>query len=255
MSPRVAACQVAVDDLSVATNCERVRESVESLDSDVELAVFPECTLTGFVPDQRIEDAALSREGETIATLRSLAREQDTALVVGFVEAGTDALYNATAYIGASGELTVYRKRHLWGGETALLAAGSQQITVETPVGEAGLLTCYDLNFVEESAALAREAVTALLVVGAWPAAYSENWQLLVRARALDGVRWVVGASRTGDRDVPDAPAATFAGRSLVARPDGGVHRALGRDERTLVTELDSDILARQRTLTGVFDE
>ena len=254
MSARVAVCQLVVEDLSVATNYERVRDSVESLDDDVELAVFPEYALTGFVPDQRIAEGALGRESETIANLRALAREQDTALVVGFAEAGPDALYNATAYLGASGELTVYRKRHLWGGEADLLAAGSQHATVETPLGEAGLLTCYDLNFVEESAALAREEVTALLVVGAWPAAYSENWRLLVRARALDGVRWVVGASRTGQRDVPDAPPATFAGRSLVARPDGGVHQALGREERTFVTDLDDDILARQRQMTGVFD-
>jgi len=39
---------------------------------------------------------------------------------------------------------------------------------------------------------------------GAWPGAYSENWTLLVRARALDGVRWTVGAGRTGRRDATD---------------------------------------------------
>ena len=255
MTPRVAVCQFAVAELSVSRNHEHVRESVDSLDDEVELAVFPEYALTGFVPDERIEDAALDREGETVAALRTLAAEQNTALVVGFVETGTDALYNATAYVGTDGELAVYRKRHLWGEERALLAAGSHHTTVETPVGEAGLLTCYDLNFVEESAALAREDLTVLLVVGAWPAAYSENWRLLVRARALDGVRWVVAAGRTGRRDVVDAPPATFAGRSLVARPDGGVHRALGREERTLVTDLDDDILARQRQMTGFFDE
>jgi len=193
------------------------------------------------------------RRRDTDDSLELLGRDP-AEFVVGFLEAA-DSLYNATAYIGADGELTVYRKQHLWGREAELLTPGSQRVTVETPAGTAGLLTCYDLNFVGESAALAREEITALLVVGAWPAAYSENWRLLVRARALDGVRWVVGASRTGKRDVPDAPEATFAGRSMVARPDGGVHRAIGRAERTLVTELDDDILTRQRKLVGVFDE
>jgi predicted amidohydrolase len=255
MDTKVAVCQITVEDLSLATNYERIQETVEALDSDIELAVFPENALTGFVPDQRIEDAAVSRDSEAIANLRSLATEQELALVVGFVEAAGDTLYNATAYIGAGGELTVYRKRHLWGREKELLTAGRKRVTVDTPAGTAGLLTCYDLNFVDESAALAREEITALIVVGAWPAAYSENWRLLVRARALDGVRWVIGASRTGRRDVPDAPEATFAGRSVVARPDGGVHRAIDRAERTLVTELDDDILARQREVVGVFDE
>jgi (R)-amidase len=253
MAPTVAACQLTIADLSVETNAERVCDCVAELEDAVDVAVFPEQTLTGFVPDDRIVDAALPRDSEPITDLQSVADRRDTALVVGFVEADGDDRYNATAYLDRDGERTVYRKRHLWGGERKWLTPGEELVTVDTPVGEAGLLTCYDLNFVDDSAALAREEVTALLVVGAWPAAYSENWRLLCRARALDGVRWVVAAGRTGERDVPDARTATYAGRSLVARPDGGVHRALDRQPGTLVAHLDPATLATQRELIGVF--
>jgi predicted amidohydrolase len=255
MNTRVAVCQIAVEDLSPRTNYERIQQEVGSLKDDVELAVFPEYALTGFVPDRRIKNVAVNRDSELIGKIRSLASEHDVAIVFGFIEATENTHYNATAYAEPEGDLTIYHKRHLWGREAEFLTAGSQHTTVETPLGRAGLLTCYDLNFVEDSATFTREEITALLVVGAWPAAYSENWRLLVRARALDGVRWVVGASRTGTRDLPSAPKREYAGRSVVARPDGGVHRALGRQERTLVTELDADVLTDQRELVGIFDD
>lgn len=253
MQPTVAVCQLALEELAVETNLTTVRDHVADFDEDVDLAVFPEHTLTGFVADERIEAAALARDSEPIAAVSSLAERQEVALVVGFVEAAGGQFYNAVAYVDPSGEMTVYRKRHLWEGEADVLASGDELVTVETPVGTAGLLTCYDLNFVADSAALARADVTALLVAGAWPAAYSENWRLLLRARALDGVRWAIGANRTGRRDVCDARTMTYGGRSMVARPDGGVHAALDRRERTLVTELDPAVLEAQRELIGVF--
>ncbi|MCU4924594.1 carbon-nitrogen hydrolase family protein [Halobacteria archaeon AArc-dxtr1] len=255
MEPTVAVCQLELTDLATEANLTRVRKCVDSLEDDVDLAVFPEYTLTGFVADEPLETTALARESAPINSLRSIADHRNLALVVGFVEAAGDEFYNATAYIGPDGELTVYRKRHLWGTERSVLTPGSDLVTVETPIGTAGLLTCYDLNFVADSASLACEDVTALVVVGAWPAAYSENWRLLLRARALDGVRWAIGANRTGTSETGDSRSKRYGGRSLIARPDGGIHHALDRQERTFITDLDPTILTAQRELTGVFDE
>lgn len=257
----VAACQLAVEDLDVETNLARVRERTAGLDDAVEVAVFPEQTLTGFVGDDRIYDAAVRTDGPVVDDLRDLAAAEGLSLLVGYVEDGEsagapqeDAYYNATAYVRPDGDVTVYRKRHLWAGEVGTLTPGEELVSVRTPAGEAGILTCYDLNFVADSAALTREEVDALFVVGAWPAAYSENWTLLVRSRALDGVRWAVGAGRTGLRDVPDARTVEYAGRSLVARPDGGIGSQLDRSVGDLVADLDRDTLAAQRELVGVYD-
>lgn len=255
MAPTVAACQLGIEDLDVEANLATVEQRVTALSDDVDVALFPEHTLTGFVPDQRIADAALSRDSAPLARLQELAAAEDTALLVGFVEADGETLYNTVAYLSPDGERTVYRKRHLWAGEQRVLEPGDDLVTVETPAGKTGILTCYDLNFVEDSAALTRERVDALFVVGAWPGSYSENWTLLLRARALDGVRWAVGASRTGRRDVPDARVVDYAGRSLVARPDGGIHATLDRRERDLVADLDAETLAAQREIVGIFDD
>ncbi|WP_435183161.1 carbon-nitrogen hydrolase family protein [Halobellus sp. EA9] len=255
MPPTVAACQLDVSDLAVGANLGAVERRVRDLPDRVDVAVFPEYALTGFVADDRIRDVAVDRDGEPVDRIEALARESTTDLLVGFVERDGDALYNAAAYVAADGSKTVYRKRHLWGREREVLEPGDDLVTVDSPVGEAGVLTCYDLNFVEDSAALARPEVEALFVLGAWPAAHSENWTLLLRARALDGVRWAIGAGRTGRRKLAAAREVAYAGRSLVARPDGGLRASLDRRAEDLVVDLDPEALARQRDLVGIYDE
>ena len=304
-TPTVAACQMTVADLDVAANLATIEERVAGLPPEVDIAVFPEYALTGFVADERAREVALARDGETLDRLRETAAGTDTALLVGFVErageasdadageasdadageasdadageasdadagAASDAdagatYYNATAYLDPHGgddagggkshpvETTVYRKRHLWGNESEVLTPGDQRVTVKTPVGTAALLTCYDLNSVGESAAFATPDVDALFVVGAWPAAHSQNWKLLLRARALDGVRWVVGAGRTGQSTVGDPT--EYAGRSRVVRPDGSVQAGLNRGERDLVAALDPAVLAECREFIPVLEE
>ncbi|NEU57028.1 carbon-nitrogen hydrolase family protein [Halorussus sp. MSC15.2] len=260
---------MTVADLDVDANLDAIRERVADLPSDVDAALFPEYALTGFVADERIRAAALHRDGEALSRLSDLAGATDCALLVGFAERDTDAAvatnstedaddiessyYNAVAYLDPDGETTVYRKRHLWANEREVLEPGRERVTVETPAGTTGLLTCYDLNFVDESAALAGPDVDALFVVGAWPAAHTQNWKLLLRARALDGVRWVVGAGRTGEKAVGDST--EYAGRSRVVRPDGSVQAGLNRGERDLVAELDPAVLAECREFIPVFDD
>lgn len=250
--PTVAACQADVADLDPDANVATLRERVTALPEAVDVALFPEQFLTGFVPDDRMTDAAIRTDGAELDTVRDCAAANDLALLVGYVEDAGGDLYNAVGYVRPDGTTTVYRKRHLWGGELEVLTPGEERVTVETPLGETGLVTCYDLNFVDDSAAFTARNVDALFVVGAWPAAHAENWRLLVRARALDGVRWAVACGRTGRRDTPDARTATYAGRSMVARPNGSVHTALADDERDLVASLDPAELRYHRERIGV---
>ncbi len=246
---------MAVADLDVSANLAAVGERLRALDARVDVAVFPEYALTGFVPDERVHDAALDRDDDELDRLAALANENDVDVLAGFVEDDGDAHYNTLGYVTPDGDRTFYRKRHRWSDERDVLEPGEDAITVETPVGTTGLVTCYDLNFVEVSAAFARKRVDALFVAGAWPGAYGQNWDLLLRARALDGVRWVVGCGRTGRRELPNARTVEYAGRSTVVRPDGAVHARLNRGERTLVADLDPEILDEQRAFIPVLDE
>jgi len=252
MNPTVATCQVTVDDLDVAANLDRVTDRLSGLPDDVDVALFPELGLTGFVADDRLRAAALEADGPEVDRLRDLAATNDASLVVGFAEQRDDRYYNATAYVTPDGAVTTYRKRHLWGGEAEVFTPGDDRIVVETPAGATGLVTCYDLNFVRDSVDFLDAGVDALFVVGAWPATHAPNWRLLVRARALDGIRWVVACGRTGRKELAGVPTVEYAGRSLVVRPDGVVGSALAHAPDDLVATLDRDVLATQRDLVDV---
>lgn len=255
MAPTVALCQMAVEDLEVQSNLETVQARLSDLPTRTDVACFPELAITGFVPDDRLADVAVSSDGEVLDRLRELAARNDLDVLIGFAERANGTLFNSSAYVAADGSVATYRKRHRWGDERRIFARGEDRRVLETPLGRTGLLTCYDLNFVQESAALADARIEVLLVVGAWPANHVQNWRLLVRARALDGVRWAVGVARTGRRDVAKVPVSEYAGHSLVARPDGSVHAELGTESRNLVVDLDPSILERQRETIGIFED
>ncbi|ELZ91552.1 hydrolase-like protein [Haloferax mucosum ATCC BAA-1512] len=248
--PTVAVPQLSVSDLDVAQNEETIRARAAELPDDVDIALFPEYALTGFVADSRAYSGAVSRAHAT-AFLTDVAADNDFDVLSGFLERDGGSLYNAAAYVRPDGSASVYRKRNLWGGESAVLEPGTEQVIVDTPAGKTGLLTCYDLNFVGDSAAMTDERVDALFVVGAWPAAHSENWRLLCRARALDGVRWLVGANRTGTGTLPGSQEKEYAGRSVVVRPDGATAAALNRGNRDLVWTLDREQVTEQRGFIG----
>lgn len=254
MVPTVALCQMAVDDLDVHGNIETVQARLSDLPPRTDVACFPELAITGFVPDDRLADVAVRTDGEVVDRLRELAARNDIDVLIGFAERANGKLFNASAYVAADGRLATYRKRHRWGDEQRMFTRGEDRRVLETRLGRTGLLTCYDLNFVQESAALTDARIEVLLVVGAWPANHTQNWRLLVRARALDGIRWTVGVARTGCRDVANAPVSAYAGQSLVARPDGAVHAELGTEPQNLVVDLDPSILERQRETIGIFE-
>ncbi|WP_410765177.1 carbon-nitrogen hydrolase family protein [Haloferax sp. DFSO60] len=248
--PTVAIPQLSIADLAPKENKTKIRNRAEEIPERVDIALFPEYALTGFVADNRAFSGALTRD-DALGFLSRLADEHEFDVLAGYLEQDGETLYNATAYVPHDGEPTIYRKRNLWGDEAAIITPGEELVVIDTPAGKTGLLTCYDLNFVAESAALTDERIDALFVVGAWPAEYSENWRLLCRARALDGVRWLVGAGRTGSGSIPGSDQTEFAGRSLVVRPDGSVAAALNRDERDLVWTLDRDVLDDHREFVG----
>lgn len=249
--PRVAACQFAVSDLDPESNVSNVVARIQSLPTDVELAVFPEYALTGFVADSRVRAYGLQDTSPLLERLSDAAQANQVAVVAGYLEDAGSTYHNALTFFDPDGSRTTYRKRHLWANEAEIVTPGSKRVTIETPIGTAGLLTCYDLNFVAESAAFTDPPVDALLVAGAWPGEHAANWDLLLRARALDGVRWVIGAGRTGDRTIPGTERVVYAGRSVIVRPDGGLVGRLGRGERDLVRDLDPNEVAEHREFIG----
>jgi predicted amidohydrolase len=226
----LAVCQfepeIGDPEANVATMCDLLAD----LDDAVQVAVFPELCVTGYDLDLA-GDLAMTPDDARLDPLVEAAAWHDVHLVVGLPEAGEDGIYNSLVYLTDRGVETVYRKRYPWGDESDVFETGTEATTVETPLGKAGFLLCYDINFPEATLPYAHAACDLVFASAAWRKSYHDDWDLLLRARARDTTCYVAGSNHAGDQN-----GRVHAGNSLIATPQGTIAATLGnRDEGTSV--------------------
>lgn len=213
--PRVAVCEFEPVVGDSAANLDTIRDLAASCPAGTEVAVFPELCLSGYDLDL-LPEHAVEVPGRETDRLVDVAAESGVDLVVGVaIEEGPD-LYNTLLYVSADGVETTYRKQRPWGDEAECFASSTAATTVETPLGRAGFLLCYDLNFPELAMEYVAGDCDLLFVSAAWRLSFANNWELLARARALDSTTYVVAANHRGSQS-----GRVHAGGSLIAGPRG----------------------------------
>lgn len=120
-----------------------------------------------------------------------------------------------------------------------------------------GLATCYDLRFAGLFQTLGDAGAQVVVVPASWGAGPGkrEQWELLVRARALDTTAFVAACDQAdpeaAGRPVPGG-APTGIGMSAVAGPTGSLVAALDAAPGTLVVDLDLDAVTAARRAVPV---
>ncbi|NUP38839.1 MAG: acyltransferase, partial [Streptomyces sp.] len=124
-----------------------------------------------------------------------------------------------------------------------------------------GLATCYDVRFPELFRAHADAGAQLSLLPASWGAGPGkrEQWELLIRARALDATVWLAAvgqadpaATGTLEAEAADPTAPTGIGHSAVVGPDGTVRQRLGATPGLLVAEISSDEVTAVRRKVSV---
>ena len=206
---------------------------------DVELAVFPECALSGYelAPDEAARFAHPVPGPQTDA-LVELAVKHGLHFQVGLLEKSAGgAPFNSSVLITPRGLLGSYRKTHLpYLGVDRYLRPGEQIGPVlETNLGRLGSLVCYDLRFPEPARVLALQGAQIILVSTAWPASAHLYPEFLARARAAENGVFLAAANRIGQEG-----SAAYLGRSLIISPSGSVLAEGSEDrEELLVCDID----------------
>lgn len=214
---RVAACEFEPVVGECRQNVETIADLAASCHRGTEVAVFPELGLTGYDLDL-LPEQAVRVPGRETDRLTDIAAQTGVDLVVGVPEREGDDLYNSLLYVSSDGVEASYRKRRPWGDEATVFTPGTEPTTVETPVGAAGFLLCYDLNFPELAIEYSAADCDVLFVSAAWRQSFAADWRLLTRARALDGAFYVVASNHRGSQS-----GRVHGGGSLVAGPRGDV--------------------------------
>lgn len=257
--PRVALCQFTSSP-EPEENLELVRAGVARATAEgASMVVFPEATMARF--GTPLTQLAQPIDGVWAKEVSSIAERADVVVVAGmFTPADDDRVHN-TLLITGQGHHGAYHKIHLYDAfgflESRTVAPGNEIITAEVDSLVLGVATCYDVRFPELFQALAEVGASVIAVPASWGAGDGkrEQWELLVRARALDSGCWVLGCCQAdpaaSDIEVdPEIP--TGIGYSLVADPFGNVHAQLGPGPETLVVDIDPALAEKSRRATAV---
>ncbi len=247
---KLGVLQIHIEGGDRRGNEKRAETAIEDAAvSGADLVVLPELWNVGYFAAETYDTAAEGLEGETLSRMRDLARDFDMALLAGSIiedlaktrtpKPADTGLANTSVLFGRNGErLLTYRKRHLFGYESAeseLLTPGERLETAELDGFTVGITTCYDLRFPELYRELLEAGVTLVLVPSAWPYPRIEHWTTLTRSRAIENLFYVAavnGAGPAGGRD-------GLIGRSRVIDPWGTTVRALGPDPETTIVSLE----------------
>ncbi|MGH3429482.1 MAG: nitrilase-related carbon-nitrogen hydrolase, partial [Mycobacteriales bacterium] len=193
---RVALCQITSVG-APAANLEQVRAGVARAASQgAAVALFPEATMACF--GTALAPLAEPTDGPWATAVREIADAHRMLVVAGmFTPAPGGRVYNTLLVTGRDQHFG-YRKVHLFDAfgyrESETVAPGDEVLTVSLDGIVFGLATCYDVRFPELFRTLADRGAAAVLLGASWGAGDGkrEQWELLVRARALDSTCWVL---------------------------------------------------------------
>ena len=220
-------------------------QSAEAKSRGCELIVFPEMALTGYLPPADLAPLAETVDGPDLSRIADAARALSIAIAVGFPELvqTTGIRHNSFALFASDGELAaLYRKIHLWDTEAAWATPGTHVILADMDKARISGWICYDTRFPEMARLSFFKGAELCLVPTAWLGP-GEEWELSLRARALDNTFFVAGADL-----INKIPGLECGGHSLLADPYGRVMaRAEPGPECVIDAMLDPGLLEAQR--------
>lgn len=258
-SLRLGLAQIAPRLGALERNIETHLELIgRAREQGVELLVFPELGLTGYLLQDLSAEVALRRDDPRLARLAAAAAGM--SVVLGFVEESDEhALYIAAALLEDGRLQHVYRKSYLpnYGlfDERRFFGAGDQLRAVPSRLGiSLGICICEDFWHLPTPYLLALDGAQILVNISSSPgrdvAATREtglgtagSWRTLLRGYAELTTSFVVFVNRVGVEE-----SITFWGGSQVNGPSGEVvFSAPLHDEGMFVTSIELDDLRRER--------
>ena len=241
--------QAWADPEAVSANAQTIADLYAELADRVDLVVFPELSLTGYIPlkgyDQSrkriLAEAARQAATVELARLVSATEGRRAALIVGLMEPASmrDEFHNSVVLAEDGRSRGVYRKIHLPVEENHYFLPGDQVVVTDTKAGRIALLICYDLLFPEVSRIASLAGADVLVVVSNWLdiAHLRKLGEVLPVARALEGHMHVVFANGVGELEARGRRWSLYGGSRMVSAR-GEVVAAAGANEEILIGTL-----------------
>lgn len=209
-------------------------------------------------PASKYDEMAQRIPGSLTRRLSDFALAHGVTLHVGSMLERTDEspkYFNTSVAIGSDGEIrATYRKVHLFDidvpgevsyQESRAIGAGQELVVVDLDAFSLGMSICFDVRFPELYRSLALRGATVLAIPSAFNARTGRaHWDVLVRARAIENLCFVIAATQAGTT----AEGLASYGHAMIVDPWGEVLAASQLDgEDVIVATIDLDEVARRR--------
>lgn len=205
----VGAAQIDVSIGDKAGNLKKCLRYIEMAhQQDIELILFPECTLTGYVFNSFDEAFEISETvpGGSTKLLEDACRKYNITAAVGLLERDGGKLYNTAVLISSNGLIGKYRKTHqLILGVDRYIDSGEEFPVCSLPETIIGITICYDQRFPDVARVMALKGAEIIL----HPANLLEKAEayadFLNRTRACENRLFLISANRVGEERVFDS--------------------------------------------------
>ena len=187
----------------IGANLAMFEEKIWRVGDTSDVIVLPEMFTTGFTMNApRLAELMNMR---TTKWMRQMA-DQTGALILGsFIVNVHGRFYNRLLWMEPGGNHKTYDKRHLFrmANEQKTYSAGESLLIGTWKGWRICPLICYDLRFPVWSRnrfdITTRDlSYDVLVYVANWPTARADAWNLLLKARAIENLSYVVGVNRVG---------------------------------------------------------
>ena len=209
----------------------------------MDLLVLPEMFSSGFAYD-RLEEVA-GRSTEVLTFMKELSMESSAHVMFTMAEKIEDRIVNRAYLLDPDGKAVGwYDKTHLFSpsGEDLHFRAGDSLNLLRMGDVNIGPLICYEIRYPEMSRKLALEGADLLVYMAQWPAKRIFQWELLLRARAIENQCYVVGVNITGSHGRTE-----MGGHSMIVSPFGEVDASLDNGPGWAASEMDPGRMYRFR--------
>jgi len=194
---KVALIQTELSWENPNENKALLQEKINAISQYVDLIVLPEMFTSGFTMNPK--NVAQTMQGEAVSWLKETAKDKDCAITGSLVIEENGNYYNRLVFVFPNGEIQTYDKRHLFtlAGEDKVYTSGKEKLIIEYKGFKICPLICYDLRF----PVFARnvEDYDVLIYVANWPKTRVNAWDILLKARAVENMSYVIGVNRVGN--------------------------------------------------------
>jgi len=256
---RVAAIQMASGPNVRANLTEAGRLISGAVNAGAELIVLPEnFAMMGMHETDKVKAREQPGQGPIQDFLAEQASKHRAWIVGGTIplQAKDDQHIRAACLLyNDQGQVVArYDKVHLFDvhleesaetyNESETIEPGAQATVIDTPFGRLGMAVCYDLRFPELFRRMADENVEIVALPSAFTAITGKaHWEVLVRARAIENLVYVVAAAQGGYH----VNGRETYGHSMIVDPWGMILEQLPNGSGFVTAEIDLNRIRNTR--------